>query len=208
MNKKLVAFAEDFVSFLLQEMENKQLSNVKEIILFGSVARGEATKKSDVDIFIDIIKEEKTLGRSIPFIIENFYRSSMFKKYWRLMGVDNEIKCVVGKLDTWEDLKPSIISDGIILFGKYSGTVKKGGKSFVIITWDKVKPESKRVFLSKKLYGYSMNDKQYRGILEGTGTTKLGSSCLFVPIENSKQVLETIKNLDVRFKTIHVSRLI
>ena len=208
MNKMLVSFAADFVSFLIQKIDMKHLANIRGMILFGSVARGEATKKSDVDIFLDLIRDDNKLAKIIPGIIEEFYSSAMFKKYWRLMGIDNEIKCVPGKLDEWKELQPSIIAEGIMLFGKYVRAVKNRGKSFVIITWEKVKPESKRVFLSKKLFGYSMNGKMYKGVLDGTGTVKLGSSCLLVPIENSKLVMETFKKIEVKFKTFHVSSLI
>ncbi|MBN2331022.1 MAG: nucleotidyltransferase domain-containing protein [Candidatus Aenigmarchaeota archaeon] len=208
MNKLLVAFAADFVSFLIQKIGSKHLSNLRGVILFGSVARGEATKESDVDIFLDLFREDDALLKIVPGIIEEFYSGAMFKKYWRLMGIDNEIKCVPGRLDKWKDLQPSIISEGITLFGKYAQAAKNGGKSFVIITWEKVRPESKRVFLSKKLFGYSLKGKMYKGVLDGTGTVKLGSSCLLVPVENSTLVMETFKNMKVCYKTFHVSSLI
>jgi len=43
---KLIAFAMDFASYLMQHVE---IGKVDEILLFGSVARGDAGKKSDVD---------------------------------------------------------------------------------------------------------------------------------------------------------------
>ena len=51
MNYKLVAYAQDFVSFLLQNV--KDASKIDSITLYGSVARGEAGKDSDIDIFIE-----------------------------------------------------------------------------------------------------------------------------------------------------------
>ncbi len=56
MNRyELIAYAMDFCSFLLKsEMANE----IKKIILFGSVARGDFDSESDIDIFIDTEKEK------------------------------------------------------------------------------------------------------------------------------------------------------
>jgi len=50
MKSKLIAYAMDFASFLIQKIKN--IDNINNIILFGSVAREEADKTSDIDIFI------------------------------------------------------------------------------------------------------------------------------------------------------------
>ncbi len=55
----LIAYSGSFVSFVLKPLEK---FNIREIILFGSVARGEFDKKSDIDSFIDI-KNEKDFER-------------------------------------------------------------------------------------------------------------------------------------------------
>jgi len=46
LNKELIAYAASFISFILPKID------VDEIILFGSVSREEATKESDVDLFL------------------------------------------------------------------------------------------------------------------------------------------------------------
>ncbi len=205
MNKELVAYAGHFVSFLIQNIDRKNLGNVKEMILFGSVARGEAGKESDVDLFINVFREDSAVEKAISFLVKKFYASQAFKGHWKLLGVENEIKCIVGRLERWKDLEPSVISDGIILYGKYAGLAK--GKAFALVYWGKVKPETKRVFLSKKLYGYAYRGKSYKGAMEGADAVKLGSNCLLVPLENSRAVLHIFKELGVQTRTIHVSRL-
>ena len=57
MNKKLVAYAMGFASFLMQKLGEKEAGKIKSIILFGSASRGEAGKGSDIDIFIDTFAE-------------------------------------------------------------------------------------------------------------------------------------------------------
>ena len=54
---KIKAYASYFVSYLLSELNGD--FNIGEIILFGSAARGETTRGSDVDIFIEEKKENK-----------------------------------------------------------------------------------------------------------------------------------------------------
>jgi len=52
-----IIYASSFVTYLLAHLKN--LNNITKIILFGSVARGEATKESDVDLFIEIKNKTK-----------------------------------------------------------------------------------------------------------------------------------------------------
>ena len=120
------------------------------------------------------------------------------------MGIDNPVKCITGRLEKWKDLKPSIIANGIVLYSKYSGLLK--GKNYVIIYWDKVKPETKRVFLSKKLFGYTYKGKTYEGISKVTDIQKLGTNCILVPLESVQKVSKIFKDLKITMKSIHVSR--
>ena len=52
-NSYLTAYALDFASFLIQKTKNRD--KIRNIILFGSVARQDESKESDIDIFVDII---------------------------------------------------------------------------------------------------------------------------------------------------------
>src|SRR3990167_7304033 len=71
MNSKLISYAMDFSSFLIQKIKEKE--KIRNIILFGSVSRDEANKKSDIDIFIDLIKEEE---HKVFFVWENIKPNS------------------------------------------------------------------------------------------------------------------------------------
>lgn len=113
MNLKIRAYASYFISFLINNLDD--FSNLKSIILFGSVARGYAERNSDVDIFVDIKKVNKNEEARFNKILENFYKSReelMFKA----KGIDNKINLIAGK-DEWKDLKKSIENTGIVLYG-------------------------------------------------------------------------------------------
>ena len=88
-SKNLISFAGDFVSYLIQNIGPEDF---EKIILFGSVARKEASRKSDIDIFIE---SKKNIQDKVNKEIGNFYKSSKYTKYWRPLDVKNQIKCVV-----------------------------------------------------------------------------------------------------------------
>lgn len=191
-SNKLIAFAEDFVSFVL---ENIELSKIRNIILFGSVARGEASRNSDVDIFFDT---NFNLNKKLNDLKDNFYDSVKYKNYWELMEVKNEISLNVGNLNKW-DLKSSVIANGIVLYGPYKEMPEKV-KHKVLFVWENVKPESSRVMLNKKIFGYTHGGKFYKGILELYGGVKLGKGSIMVPIEYSKKFKDVLKKYGANAK--------
>ncbi len=203
MNKDILSYAIEFVSFLIGNLEQKELGNIKEIIVFGSVARGTAEKGSDVDIFINVISENGIEGR-IEKIKEDFYKTEVFKK-WKLKGVENEFKIIIDRLEKWKDLQISIISDGFVLFSKYKSQIE--GEQQVLLYWDKIGNSSKRVLLSKKLYGYTYKNSRYKGLIELTGSVKLGTNCIMVKLEDSEKIIETFESLGIQVKRIYLNRL-
>ena len=141
----LISYAMDFSSYIIRNTEK-----VDKIILHGSVARGDFDKDSDIDIFIDTL--DKKAEKIIKKIEENFYKTDNYKK-WKLKGEINKISLIIGKLDSeeWKDLKRAIISTGILLYGKYNSNIQKM-KNYVLFVFENIKPESKRVFIHRKLF--------------------------------------------------------
>ena len=202
-SKDMLSYAMDFASFLVDNLEEADLKNIRDIILFGSVARGTAEKKSDVDIFVNLVKDSGAEKR-ISGIADDFYGTENFSR-WKRRGIDNEIKIIADRLGRWKDLNISIISDGIVLYSKYTGRAE--GEQQVIIYWDKIRPESKRVLLSKKLYGYRYKKARYKGIAELTNSTKLGPNCIITDLKDAGKILDIFKENGMTAKAIYVSRL-
>ncbi len=191
-SNKLIAFAEDCVSFLI---ERADLTKIKNIILFGSVARKEASKDSDIDIFIDTVFDIK---KDILKLRDDFYDSAKYKSYWELFGIKNEIKLTIGDLDKW-DLKPSIIANGIVLYGSYK-EMPKNAEHKVLFVWENIKPESARVMFNKKIFGYKHAKKFYKGFLQNYGGNKIGKGCVLVPLQYSIEFRKILKKYKISAK--------
>ena len=182
MKSKLIAFAIDFTSFLLQKIKaEEEISNV---ILFGSVARREADASSDVDIFVDVSRENAKVEAEIKKLLDGFTASSKYKNYWKLLGVQNNIKLTIGKLERWKELKPAIVANGLILYGKFKPDVTEG-KHKTFFVWENIKPNSKRVSFNKQLFGHKQAGKFYQGLLQKYYGERLGKGCIAVQLEHS-----------------------
>lgn len=192
------AYASYFVSYLINEL--KDLSNVNSIILFGSAARDEATKESDIDIFIDVKKINKKFEKRIKEITEKFYKSREALLF-RTKGVDNKINAIAGQIDKWPELKKSIESYGIILYGSY---ISKGvrGRKYIIVFWDKIR-KNRGAFLNK-LYGFKVKGKAYKGIVEQLGGKRIGKSNIMLPVEHREEIFKLIKKYGVNARIIEV----
>jgi predicted nucleotidyltransferase len=196
MKSKLIAYAMDFSSFLIQK--TKQKDNIRNIILFGSVARGEAGKESDVDIFIDIIGTKNKTEEEIKKILSTFISSTKYKNYWKALGITKEIKLTIGQLDKWKELKPSIIANGITLYGKFKQ--KTDGEHITFFIWENIKPNAKRVLFNKQLFGYAQHGKFYSGLLEKFEGKRLGKGCIIVPLEHANKIHNHFKKYKITVK--------
>jgi len=195
---ELISYALDFTSFLIQNL--KDASKIRSIILFGSAARGEATKESDVDIFLDFFeeKEAKIFERNISEIKIKFFKSVKFTKYWKLLGIENEVSVIVDDINKW-NLKDSLVGNSIILYQSYSPKLEKG-KNKIILSWENVKPDSRRVMLNKKLFGYKHYKYSYDGILKNYNSVKLGSNVVLVDSVGLIEILKVFKHFRVAVK--------
>lgn len=192
---KYVAYASGFVSFLLKEKDLKK-SEVKEIILFGSVVREEADSKSDVDIFIDTVNEKK-VELVVKEALQRFYRSRIYED-WKLRGVKNEIKVQVGMLDSW-GLKRSVISNGIVLYGGYKALPKKG-EHYQLFTFEPIRDITIRNRVARALFGRKEKGYFQKGLVEEVGGKILNQRCFYVPVRSSDQVVRLLSREKIDYK--------
>jgi len=197
---ELISYAIDFTSFYIQN--TKYAKEIKAIILFGSVARKEATKKSDVDLFIDINENQKAVEKEAQDIVEKFYDSIKYKNYWALLGIKNNFSIIVDKIDEWK-LKDSMLGNSISLYSPYSPKLDKGTNK-TIIYWENIKNNSHRVMLNKKLFGFKHYKLHYKGLIEKYNGLKLGANVILINTEYLNDFLKTLRNFNAKTRIIRV----
>lgn len=187
--QRLISYASNFTSYFIKKIDTKEVDKINAVYLFGSVARGDIKKNSDVDIFIDTSIKIQGLEK----IKEVFYKTMEFTK-WKKSGISNEINLVAGQLKDWK-LKSAIETDGIILFGhqRPSKYVK-----WQLINWSAPKEAKKRVEIQRKIFGYWGRNKKYDGIIKKEGWIRINSSAILVKIPD--QILDILHALKIQYE--------
>ena len=175
------------------------IKDIDRIILYGSVAKGNAMKNSDVDIFIDT---KKDLKKEVSDIIDEFYKSREALLF-KTKRIENEINVKTGELKNWRELHRSITSTGVTLWGRYEALEKPiGSQHKIIFYWDKI--EKNRGAFLNKIYGFKSGEKRYTGLLEKINGGKIGKSSIILPIEHKEEIIGLLKKYGVHAKTIEV----
>ena len=187
---RLIPYVYDFVSLLFDSPDAKKY--IKNIILFGSAATGEADKQSDIDLFINTTESTAEKIELIAKDAEKRFYLSVEKK-WSFLGINLPIKYIIADLDTyrWKEIKSEIISTGIVLYGKYEG-IKEGLNHYALFNYsiNKLEQKKKMKFI-RTFFGYRLRKRskiyERKGLIAGIGGIRLDSSIL-VPVEKSREV--------------------
>lgn len=175
---------------------------IQEVILFGSVARGDFTSKSDIDLFFNVSSKEHVLKveQELKVIEPKFYKSQMYQ-VWKQKGVNNPLSLKVGILDQWE-LKRSVISDGIVLYGKYKSDVK--GKGYLLIPFAVISDITKRNRVMRALFGRAEEGYSKEGIVVKLGGRRVAPTVFLVPSQFADQVLPILKREKIDYQLIEL----
>ncbi len=199
LNKsELISYSLSFISFILKDLENL----VHEIILFGSIARDNFDKNSDIDLFFDVDKENiKKVDNLIKKGIIKFYKSKLYET-WKLKGVSNSFSIKVGVLDAWK-LKRSILSDGIVLYGRYK-ELPKETKHYMLIIHKPIKDIAKRNKIIRKIIGRHEKNYQKKGIIEDIKGKLISQRVILIPIENLRYINEILNKEKIDYKFFEI----
>lgn len=182
----------------------KDIERIQRIVLFGSVAKGEDTQESDIDIFIEVKKLSKKFESELKKMEGSFYQSREASLF-NLKGVHNEFAIKTGKLKNWKDLSSSIASTGIVLYGPYeSRELPDGVQHHIIVFWDGIL-KNRGAFLNK-IYGFNIKGKYYEGLLQRYQGIRLGKSCIMLPVQYKKEIFNLLDKHQTKAKVIEVFR--
>ena len=195
MNRnKLISLALNFSSFLVGQAE------VKSIILFGSVARNNFDDESDVDLFVECDKKDE---KKIKNILGLYQKTEEFEKF-KLEGVKNEISIKSGSLEEWKNLKRSIISGGIVLYGSYHGTPDKLNHKLLFLLNLEGISRAVKIKVWRSLYGYKQKVGKKIYISKGKVEKKLGRGSFLVPIQDSQEVISYLNGNKIKYSLLDV----
>ena len=192
---KLTAYAYDLISYMMLQREFIKI-NVNKIILFGSVARGDYTKKSDIDLFFHSNKKNKEI---IYKISQNFVNSERHTK-WEVQGVKNEFHIIVANLskNKWEGLRQNLDKNAIMLYTRYQN--KDEYERRYLIKWNTSGTNVKqRMGISRFVNGYNQNTKTYIGFVERTSAKKISNSVLLTNKLGLKELKDFFKKIKITY---------
>ena len=200
---ELISYSYDFISYLMMQPPIKKYS-IRKILVYGSAARGDFDKGSDVDLFFDCVEggdRLKHLSTQIEKAKEGFASSGRQGK-WNIAGIKNEFSIIIDNIDSekWDDLRKSMGSHAVVLWERYT---KKSEdiKPYSLITWKiPAKEAGKRVQLARKIYGYSSRGKRYNGLISSTKARVFSNSVVIIPSEYTNKYRELFRELKVRYK--------
>jgi predicted nucleotidyltransferase len=190
MNRfELISYAMEFCSFLIKRGAGEGIDN---IILFGSVARGDFDEESDIDIFLDTRKDIEAEAKKA---LKAFELSEASER-WRLRGLKNALSVKSGRLEDWR-LRRAVISNGITLYGKYRER-PDGMRYYLMMRLDFRGMERKeKIGVWRILYGYrqKIGSKTYisEGLLSKAGGKRMDRGAVIVPAENRDEIVNFLK---------------
>jgi len=197
---ELYSYVYDFVSRLIEKLDE---GSIRGIIVFGSVVRGDADKESDVDIFVDT-KKGPEVAKIVRSVLNDFYSHS--RHTWILRGIENQIKPIVDDIESqkWSNLKREIISNGLVIYGKYR-EIPKNINHYALIIYDlsglSLKNKSKFI---RDLLGYRLvkGKKEYRmeGLLQRVSGQKISKNVILIPKENQKIIYDFLLKSRSKFQ--------
>ncbi|MEK6935809.1 MAG: nucleotidyltransferase domain-containing protein [Nanoarchaeota archaeon] len=198
----ILAYIYDFISFLFEKDLKREIKN---IILYGSVASQEYDKESDIDLFIEIWDKNKKndVEKKVKEQLNKFEDISV--RVWYPRGINNSFSIIIDSLDSpnWKNLKQDIISNGILLYGKFKENPEKTQhKALFTFALNKISQQKKMMFI-RELYGYEQKkpDKKTtykkQGMLEKQGGIKLSQNAIMIPIEKTKEFREFFSKLKI-----------
>jgi predicted nucleotidyltransferase len=190
----------DFVSLLFEDPEASE--SIKGVILFGSVARGDFDKKSDIDLFIDTSANDVEKVTLILREAEKRFVVASRKK-WETMGIKLPLNTIVGTLEgpEWKELRGEISSQGITIYGK-NGLVPENVKRLSLLSYSLAKiSQERKMNLLRRLFGYTIrkSGKEYvqEGLIEKIGGEKVGKNAVIVPAEKTREMRKLFHSFGV-----------
>ena len=185
------------MDFLSKVKKIKNFKHILQMVLFGSVAKGEDKIDSDIDIAIihDLADIEELKSE-----VNKFLHERIQIVYMR-----------INRLSTETELVAALTGEGILLYGKPINASFEGKalQPFILLVYDTTSLEKKkRMLLNRALHG-SVSKSKYKGkayssstkgIVAQPGITKLTKACLLLEPKKAVIIRDALNRFNVRYK--------
>lgn len=177
--------------------------SLRAVLLFGSYARGEVTRKSDIDLLLvfDSTRGAKRAEGKVLKILGKYAGAGERTAVPLCIGVENLVSEV--------EFFYNVFSDGLVLYKRPDNEpilpAGAGGFSpMLIYSFDLSNlPRTKKMEVNRSLYGitFRKGEKEYayKGLLERKGGQKLGSGVVIVPSSAEKEFDDFFERSNVSF---------
>jgi len=175
------------------------IKEIKVIILYGSLSRGEFTSRSDIDLFIITSKDVKNRIEEKIIKLENQLH----------VTIQPTIRTKEQLKTTDSGLLQNIFQEGKILFLReyfdFPVSFMLEQKPFIVYKFDisNLKQNEKAQF-NRTLYGYRDKKYIYKGLIHKSGGSKLSSGAIIVPFNNKKIITDFFKKIKIKYEEIKV----
>jgi len=199
MNKKTIE--------LIEEIKNisKKYSEAKSVIVFGSVARDQAEKESDLDVCI-VLKNENTKSDISNNILD---LEEKYDKNINLVFTDSSFK------DLDRQFVETILREGVTIYGKTpdASIQQLELEPYEIIKFDLSNlDQSKKMKIKRLLYGIKTKKKykgkiytnKQEGLVEKLGGLRIGIASILIPEKNSWELENILRENDVSLRKITI----
>jgi len=192
--------------------ELDEQDGVLSVILFGSVGRGEADKRSDVDILVVFDTEKKDLRGLKERRDISRLSLDLEKKFDRNIQLVTSNKNFYG-LD--RQFIETVFKEGIILFGKNPQVDIERLKlePYSIISYSLIelknsdKMKIKRIFYghrTAKKYKKKIYRSEIKGLIEELGGKRTGIASFLVASKKTKDIIKIFKKFGIKFEKTDV----
>ncbi len=164
----------------------KEIKGVAAVVLFGSVARGEAEEGSDLDLFV-LFEDENSL-RKHEWDVTRAIPKGLF------------VQSICASPESLKSLNPSFLSsvlkDGVLIYIRHPATIKAElmgatPKSVVTYSLKDLSPREKQK-LEYKLFGRG-GESRYKGHVTAAGGVKLGRGSFMAPESASDEAIRIMQ---------------